>query len=83
METARTTTIDVEIVFKAKILCCYERFKPKWVSGYGESTVFEQVSLGWYIHLDGSNELLFVGNTDPKPIPNATAEIRITLPCRR
>ena len=36
------------------------------VSGFGDSAVWEERSLGWFVHFDGSHELLYFGDERPE-----------------
>lgn len=45
--------------------------------GVGKDAEFEEVSLGWFLHLDGSRELIHVG--PDKPELKAGDPIRITI----
>ena len=42
-----------------------ERFKTVHVSGVGASAVMQEVSLGWYVQFDRSQEALFCGAEKP------------------
>lgn len=53
------------IAFKAKVLKVEEKFRQKCKSGVGKEAVMEDVSLGWFMHLQGSFESLHVGETKP------------------
>ncbi len=54
-----------KIKFGAKLKRIEERFRDKWLRGHGEEAKFEKISTGWFIHLEGSWESLFVGYEKP------------------
>jgi hypothetical protein len=53
------------ITFKTKVIKLEERTRQIWVSGFGENAVFRSINLGWFMHLDGSREALYVGEFKP------------------
>lgn len=54
-----------------------ERFRTVWKQGIGSEAVFAKVSQGWFVHLHGSYEALFIGHTKPGLSPGM--RIRITI----
>jgi hypothetical protein len=54
-----------KISFGARVRRCEERKIRQWISGFGNQAVFNDVSQGWYMSLDGSHEAIFVGMTKP------------------
>lgn len=67
----------VKYIFETTVLSIKQAKQKNWVSGTGENAKFEEVSMGWYVHLDGSFEGLYLGVE--KPELNPGDEIRITL----
>ena len=43
-----------------------ERFKTIHVSGVGKDAIMKEISLGWYIRFEGSQEAVFVGRDRPQ-----------------
>jgi hypothetical protein len=54
-----------------------ERFKPKYVSGFGADVVMERISLGWFLSLLGSYEAIHMGFE--KPNFQKDDKVRITI----
>lgn len=52
--TINTSVVDV-----------IKKSKKCWVSGLGKDAVFEEFPLGWFLHLKGSNEAVFLGDEEP------------------
>jgi hypothetical protein len=67
----------VKIKFGAKLKRIEERFREKWLSGHGDTSKFEKISIGWFIHLEGSWESLFIGYE--KPDLNVGDNVIITI----
>ncbi len=55
-----------------------ERFRSQYISGFGETTLFNKISRGWFIHLRGSYEALYVGNERPKLLQGDKVTITIS-----
>jgi hypothetical protein len=52
--TIPTTVIDIE-----------QRFARLHVSGHGPDAIFKNLPVGWFIHLAGSGEALYLGQEKP------------------
>jgi hypothetical protein len=55
----------VRYKFSSTVKEVSEQFSNKYVTGFGDNVVFQKASLGWYIHLEGSYEALYVGVERP------------------
>lgn len=53
------------IVIYSQVGKVEERFVQLYRSGVGADAVFEKASQGWFLHLRGSYEALYVGTTEP------------------
>ena len=53
------------VAFAAKIVSVEEKFERQYVSGFGPESVFRQVSRGWFVLLEGSNEAIFISKNRP------------------
>ncbi len=42
-----------------------EHTKSVYMSGFGKDAVFIEESLGWFLHLNGSHEALYLGKVKP------------------
>ena len=57
-----------------------ERTRNVWVGGTGPDAKFEKESLGWFVHIRGSREALYIGEVQPDPIDlNAGDRVRIVI----
>lgn len=74
MESLKT---KVKYTIETTVLSVKEAKQRNWVSGTGADAQFEEASKGWYVHLDGSFEGLYLGVE--KPELNPGDKIRITL----
>jgi len=54
-----------------------QRFRSEWAGGIGKDATYNEICLGWFIHLEGSWEMLYVGYS--KPDLNPGDMVRITL----
>lgn len=54
-----------------------EEFYEKYISGFGDSAVFERTSKGWFIFLSGSYEKLHLGFD--KPDIKVGDKVKITI----
>ncbi len=54
-----------------------ERFRSRYISGVGNTATFNKVSLGWFIHLRGSYEALYIGNERPELLQGDKVTISI------
>jgi hypothetical protein len=56
-----------------------EQLKRKqYVSGVGGDAIFNEHSVGWYIHLDGSRESLYIGDSQPLDLAVGD-EVKVTI----
>lgn len=62
MEPPKT---KINYVFNVRIAALNEEFYQKWVSGVGPDAVFEPVSKGWFMLLEGSKEAIHLGFEEP------------------
>ena len=65
------------IRFSAKVLAIEEKFRQDYVSGTGADTIYNSVSLGWFVLYEGSYEALFAGTEKPDLAVGDTVTIRI------
>lgn len=77
MEPAQATRITF-VIPNVKVSRVEERFHKNYLEGFGESTRFEEVSLGWYAVFEGSYEALFLGNEKPDLAKGDHVMIKIT-----
>jgi len=64
-------------VTHTRVLSVREEFRKTYVSGFGESAKFNERSLGWYAHLEGSYESLHLGSERPEI--HAGDRVKITV----
>ena len=76
MESAKEQ-VKINYVFNARIMNLAERFKPVYQGGTGKEAYFKDVSIGWYMHLQGSFEAIYIGLE--KPNLQAGQLIKITM----
>jgi hypothetical protein len=62
---------------RTRVLKLEERHVSRYISGFGDSATFQDVSIGWFLHLEGSYEALFLGME--KPGMQTGDEVKITL----
>ncbi|HEX4919749.1 MAG TPA: hypothetical protein VFV92_03315 [Candidatus Bathyarchaeia archaeon] len=55
----------IRYVFYSRVEQVSERFRRIWREGVGDKATYENASLGWYCHMRGSYEGLYVGDTEP------------------
>lgn len=55
----------MRINFKAKVRSIIEHSKRVYIKGIGKEAEFEDESKGWFLHLEGSWEAIYVGVTRP------------------
>jgi hypothetical protein len=55
----------VVYTFHSKITDVFEHKALVYMRGVGKDAEFENVSRGWYIHLEGSRESLHLGHMQP------------------
>jgi len=67
----------MKYVVTAKVIDVTERFRSVYVSGLGKEAVFEKISLGWYLFLDGSRESLFIGWSAPSIVTGDLVKLTI------
>lgn len=60
------TSVEVKDVIDRKLRRC--------VGGFGDNAKWEYESLGWYVHFDGSNELMFFGPAKGEAPPFAKGD---------
>jgi len=70
-------TDKIKYVIATTVIGIDEQFRKVWISGIGNETVFREHSLGWFVHLDGSNEAICLG--DERPAFKVGDAIRITI----
>lgn len=85
MESAKVEIVPVlhspdfttRYVINSKVSAIQEEFDQKYISGFGDSAVFEKRSKGWFVFLEGSYEKLHLGTE--KPDWKKGDKIRITM----
>ena len=70
-------TDKIKYVVKTTVIGVNEQYRKVWQSGIGNETVFREHSLGWFLHLEGSNEAICLGTE--RPIFKVGDEIKITI----
>lgn len=70
-------TDKIKYIVKTTVIGVAEQFRDVWASGIGKETVFHKRSLGWFLHLEGSNEAICLGTE--RPIFKVGDEIKITI----
>lgn len=70
---------EPELVYKVrtKVIELNEVFRKDYVSGHGPDAIFESVSRGWFVLLEGSYEALHLGFEKPNLAPGDEVEIII------
>lgn len=68
-----------DYTFQSRVISISERFKQKWVGGAGKDARFEERSLGWFVGLERSHEVLFIGTEKPDIEVDQTVTVRITI----
>jgi hypothetical protein len=53
------------IRFNSKIEKLEQRSYKVWIKGHGRDAVFEDIPIGWFMHIQGSGEALYVGDSKP------------------
>lgn len=76
MESAETP-VKVRYAITTTVVRVYERTKEVYLGGIGKEAVFREESLGWFVHLFGSDESIFLGTE--KPDFEAGDKIKITF----
>ena len=56
---------QIRYCFEATVLTVKEHFRDRWKSGIGHDYITESISLGWFIHFEGSFESLHIGTEEP------------------
>jgi hypothetical protein len=64
-------------ILNTSIIDVKEQFKQSHIRGSGKDAEFEQVSLGWFILIDGVCTWLFLSHEEPEFKPGD--EVRITI----
>ena len=65
----------IHYTFYARVLKVEEHFTKLYRSGLGDKAVFEDASQGWYMHLNGSHEMLYIGDIKPEIEPGDLVKI--------
>ncbi len=66
-----------KFVIYSRVVSIQHRFRDQWVRGNGANAVFEKVDMGFYMHLEGSHEVIFMGMEKPQYQPNDHMKITI------
>lgn len=77
MESPETT---LEVKFVARVVKITEHKYNQWIKGVGNEAVFQVISLGWFVTLEGSHESIFVGWFKPRIRFGSMATITIEYP---
>lgn len=67
----------VKYIIETMVTGLLNKSKKKYVSGIGKNAVFDDEPLGWFLHLEGSHEVIFMGIE--KPELKDGDKIRITI----
>jgi len=67
----------IKYVIATTVIGVNEEHRKVWVSGIGKETVFREHSLGWFVHLDGSDEAICLGAE--RPVLKVGDAIKITI----
>jgi len=54
------------IVVHSTVVSIFKRIDRQWVSGVGPNATFKEIELGFYLHLQGSHEAIYVGFERPE-----------------
>lgn len=61
-------SVKTKIRFHAYVNKIEEKFVRTWVEGIGDKAEFKDVSIGWYLHLSGSWESIYIGKEKPSMV---------------
>lgn len=64
-------------VINTTVVNLEHRFKRFHVAGFGPDSVFKTEPVGWFVHLEGSHESLYLGTDRPELDSGDPVEIRI------
>jgi hypothetical protein len=67
----------VTYVFYATVLDVEHRFKRLHVAGHGPDAIFKTQPIGWFLHLQGSSESIYIGQDQPSIRPGDTVKVTI------
>lgn len=70
----------MKLIFTTSVSAIKEEFWQRYIEGVGKEAVFEKVSKGWFLHLDGSHEALFTGFDKPDIKIGSVATVTIEVP---
>lgn len=73
------TAERVIYTFTTRVVSVSRRTSKQYIkgSGFGDSARFREIDLGWYVHLDGSQEALHVGDEQPTLAPGDSVRVAI------
>jgi len=71
------TTAPVAYIINTTVINLEHRFKRFHVAGYGPDSIFKTEPIGWFVHLEGSSESLYLGADRPALDSGDVVEIRI------
>jgi len=57
--------METSYVFYSTVADVEHRFKRMHVAGYGPDAIFKTQPIGWFVHLAGSTESIYVGQDEP------------------
>lgn len=69
--------LRMRYVINTKVVNIEEEFVPTYLSGFGDTALFENRSKGWFVYLEGSYEAIHVGAE--KPELTKGDRVRITI----
>lgn len=72
-----TDETTMRYVINSKVANIEEHKVPCYISGFGDTALFHEVSRGWFLYLEGSHEALHVGMEKPELVKGD--RVRITL----
>ena len=68
------------VQFVARVIAVNEKKYKQWLGGVGKEATFNEISLGWFVSLEGSHESLFIGFLKPSIRIGSMAIITIEYP---
>lgn len=57
--------VDTSYIIRSQVLGLQEQKISQWKSGIGPDAIFKEMSNGWFLHLVGSHEAIFLGLAKP------------------
>lgn len=57
---------STKYVIDTRVVGVHNKTAKIWVSGFGDAAIFEDRNCGWFLHLEGSHEAIFMGIEKPE-----------------